>query len=112
MVSLSYLCTLIELSNDKFRRNTAQIRRFEERLKEQLETNNQVPARRKMGDQGEWEDKDARKERKRREGLLRQQNIAKVKAEAETEFVEADTEKAEEEIEVQKIKAVIGNQEG
>lgn len=107
IVPISYLCTLIELSNDKFRMNTAQIRRFEERLKELLEANYQGPVRKKMGDQGEWEDKDARKERKRREGLLRQQDIAKAKAEAGS-----DTEEAEEEIEIPKTAAVMRNQEG
>lgn len=82
MVSLAYLCTLIELSNDKFLKNFAQIRRYEERLSAHLGVDAQDPSGIKMGDRGEWEDKDARRERKRREGLQRQQEIAKVKAEA------------------------------
>ncbi|KAG0219089.1 methyltransferase TYW3-domain-containing protein [Mortierella sp. GBAus27b] len=91
MVSLAYLISLIELGNDKFRRNFAQIHRFEERLTVYLE-GNQEHLRKKMGDQGEWEDRDTRKERKRKEGLLRQQMVAKAKAETETKEAEAEVE--------------------
>ncbi|KAF9359917.1 hypothetical protein BGX34_008075 [Mortierella sp. NVP85] len=81
MVSLAYLCTLIELSNDKFQKNFTQIHRFEEQLSTHLGVTTQDPFGTKKGDRGEWEDKDARRERKRREGLQRQQEIAKAKAE-------------------------------
>ncbi|KAG0252870.1 hypothetical protein BG011_006703 [Mortierella polycephala] len=85
MVSLQYLRMLIELSNDKFRMNVAQMSRFEQRLKEHLLQNDSTDGseKKKMGDQGEWEDKEARKERKRKEGLEKQELAAKVKAEAE-----------------------------
>ncbi|KAF9197001.1 hypothetical protein BGZ50_002712 [Haplosporangium sp. Z 11] len=87
MVSLQYLRMLIELSNDKFRMNVAQMSRFEQRLKEHLLQNDSTDGseKKKMGDQGEWEDKEARRERKRKEGLQKQELAAKVKAEAEAE---------------------------
>ncbi|KAG0262266.1 hypothetical protein BGZ95_004058 [Linnemannia exigua] len=86
MVSLSYLRVLIDLSNDKFRMNVAQMARFEERLsKHLLNADGSVAAdgkKVKVSDQGgEWEDKDARRERKKREGMLKQEGAAKVRAE-------------------------------
>ncbi|KAG0308665.1 hypothetical protein BGZ98_007237 [Dissophora globulifera] len=98
MVSLTYLRVLLELSNDKFRMNVAQMGRFESRLKEYLVDNNNNndndSGTSKTGDQGAWEDKDARKERKRREGLLKQQQAQehKAKAEASQEAAEAATQ--------------------
>ncbi|KAG0324120.1 hypothetical protein BGZ99_002178 [Dissophora globulifera] len=94
MVSLTYLRVLLELSNDKFRMNVAQMGRFESRLKEYLVDNNNNDndsGTSKTGDQGAWEDKDARRERKRREGLLKQQQAQehKAKAEASQEAAEA-----------------------
>ncbi|KAF9981520.1 hypothetical protein BGZ65_003840 [Modicella reniformis] len=86
MVSLAYLCTLIKLSNDKFQKNVAQIHRFEERLTEYLKDSNECSTKKKTGDQGEWEDKEARRQRKRIEGLRKQQDITK----AETEKIEID----------------------
>ncbi|KAF8933386.1 hypothetical protein BGZ58_006390 [Dissophora ornata] len=83
MVSLTYLRVLIELSNDKFRMNVAQMDRFEKRLSEHLLNNSEASLGKKTGDQGEWEDKEARKERKRKEGLLKQQQAQALKAEAE-----------------------------
>lgn len=73
MVSLTYLRVLIELSNDKFRANVDQMGRFERRLSEHLVGANSTQAQGgvKQGDQGAWEDKDARRERKKREGLER-----------------------------------------
>ncbi|KAF9380849.1 hypothetical protein CPC16_010117 [Podila verticillata] len=73
MVSLTYLRVLIELSNDKFRANVDQMSRFEQRLSEHLVGANSTQAQGgvKQGDQGAWEDKDARRERKKREGLER-----------------------------------------
>lgn len=73
MVSLTYLRVLIELSNDKFRANVDQMGRFERRLSEHLVGANSTQAHGgvKQGDQGAWEDKDARRERKKREGLER-----------------------------------------
>ncbi|KAG0347499.1 hypothetical protein BG004_007646 [Podila humilis] len=81
MVSLTYLRVLLELSNDKFRANVAQMARFEQRLTQHLVVLGEDGAttglaqgtgiHKKVGDQGAWEDKDARRERKRREGLER-----------------------------------------
>ncbi|KAF9997255.1 hypothetical protein BGZ79_009049 [Entomortierella chlamydospora] len=83
MVSLTYLRVLIELSNDKFRMNVSQISRFEKRLTEHLLKDDNDLGNKKMGDQGEWEDKEARRERKRKEGLIKQQQAAKAKIEAD-----------------------------
>ncbi|KAF9098203.1 hypothetical protein BGX23_006807 [Mortierella sp. AD031] len=102
MVSLSYLRVLIDLSNEKFRMNVAQMGRFEERLSRYLtgegsSSTGEGGGKKKMGDQGgDWEDKDARRERKKREGLLKQEQAAKARAEAEAEAArkaaEADSE--------------------
>ncbi|KAF9433166.1 hypothetical protein BGZ76_009805 [Entomortierella beljakovae] len=83
MVSLVYLRVLIELSNDKFKLNVAQMGRFEKRLTEHLLGEDGCEQNTKKGDQGEWEDKDARKERKRKEGLIKQEQAAKARMEAE-----------------------------
>ncbi|KAF9171262.1 hypothetical protein BGX21_008676 [Mortierella sp. AD011] len=83
MVSLTYLRVLIELSNDKFRMNVSQISRFEKRLTEHLLKDGNDLGNKRMGDQGEWEDKEARRERKRKEGLIKQQQAAKAKIEAD-----------------------------
>lgn len=94
MVSLSYLRVLIDLSNDKFRMNVAQMARFEERLTKHLLTAENVTPK-KVGDQGgEWEDKEARKERKRREGMLKQEETAKARAEKKKATAEAAAEAA------------------
>ncbi|KAG0336845.1 hypothetical protein BG000_006090 [Podila horticola] len=72
MVSLTYLRVLVELSNDKFRANVDQMGRFERRLTEHLVgVNSSAQGGVKQGDQGAWEDKDARRDRKKREGLER-----------------------------------------
>ncbi|KAG0051311.1 hypothetical protein BGZ83_003871 [Gryganskiella cystojenkinii] len=90
MVTLSYLRVLIRLSNDKFTSNVAQMARFEARLKEHLLKSGTVEGEyvpvestsQKIGDQGAWEDKDARRERKRREGLEKKKAAAAVVAAA------------------------------
>ncbi|KAF9547586.1 hypothetical protein EC957_008242 [Mortierella hygrophila] len=93
MVSLSYLRVLIDLSNDKFRMNVAQMARFEERLTKHLLTADTTP--KKVGDQGgEWEDKEARKERKKREGMLKQEGTAMARAEKKKAAAEAAAEAA------------------
>ncbi|KAF9582330.1 hypothetical protein BGW38_000348 [Lunasporangiospora selenospora] len=113
MVSPTYLLFLLKLSNDKFTLNVAQIGRFENRLKGHLyasssndsssTSNSPVTAvpisgmSKKKGDQGDWEDKDARRERKRREGLEKQQAAARTKTaetKAEDEAEEAMPEKS------------------
>ncbi|KAG0287042.1 hypothetical protein BGZ97_007226 [Linnemannia gamsii] len=90
MVSLSYLRVLIDLSNDKFKMNVAQMVRFEERLTKHLLNAERSTTTKKVGDQGgEWEDKEARKERKRREGMLKQEGTAKARAEKKKAAAEA-----------------------
>ncbi|KAF8943485.1 hypothetical protein BGZ47_005402 [Haplosporangium gracile] len=95
MVSLSYLRVLIDLSNDKFQKNVAQMARFEERLLKHLLSNESSTTTKKVGDQGgEWEDKDARRERKKREGMLKQEGTAKARTEKRKAAAEAATEAA------------------
>ncbi|KAF9356148.1 hypothetical protein BGX26_005659 [Mortierella sp. AD094] len=94
MVSLTYLRVLIELSNDKFRMNVAQMGRFEKRLTEHLLKDDSNLGNKKIGDQGEWEDKEARRERKRKEGLIKQQQAAKAKIEADARRAAAAEEEA------------------
>ncbi|KAF9902713.1 hypothetical protein EC991_004600 [Linnemannia zychae] len=87
MVSLSYLRVLIDLSNDKFKMNVAQMARFEDRLSKHLLNADGSSVldggkKTKVSDQGgEWEDKDARRERKKREGMMKQEGTAKARAE-------------------------------
>ncbi|GJJ74884.1 tRNA wybutosine-synthesizing protein 3 [Entomortierella parvispora] len=95
MVTLSYLRVLLHLSNDKFVSNVAQMARFEIRLKEHLLKDGQggdTHAEAKTGDQGAWEDKDARRERKRREGLEKKAAAAAAAATAKTEAEAMGTE--------------------
>ncbi|KAG0292670.1 hypothetical protein BGZ96_003833 [Linnemannia gamsii] len=90
MVSLSYLRVLIDLSNDKFKMNVAQMARFEERLTKHLLNAENSTITKKVGDQGgEWEDAEARKERKRREGMMKQEETARARAEKKQAAAEA-----------------------
>lgn len=69
MVPEYQLRSLVEISNDRFKENTKRIERFRSLLQE---TGNNAPA--KKGKHGEeWEDADARRERKRAEGLKKAQ---------------------------------------
>lgn len=80
LVSDRQLATLMRVSNDRFQENTKRIERFRVLLKEAM---NRVEKKR-VGENGEnWEDPQARKERKRAEGLRRAQemNEAKVRNE-------------------------------
>ncbi|KAF9427598.1 hypothetical protein BGZ94_004594 [Podila epigama] len=104
MVSLTYLRVLVELSNDKFVANVEQMARFEARLKQYLVgdaqnteggSSSSFQSKKKTGDQGEWEDKDVRRERKKREGLERAAAAAAERArraqqEAESESVNSN----------------------
>ncbi|KAF9966709.1 hypothetical protein BGZ70_001544 [Mortierella alpina] len=96
MVSLTYLRVLIELSNDKFRMNVAQMGRFEKRLTEHLLEDESAGEKKKVGDQGEWEDKEARRERKRKEGLQKQEMAAMAKAEDDARKAAAAAEEEKE----------------
>jgi tRNA wybutosine-synthesizing protein 3 len=62
------LKNLVEISNQRFVENTKRIERFKS-LIQRVSLEEKVKPR--VGDGGEWEDKDARRERKRAEGLRR-----------------------------------------
>lgn len=74
--------------------NVAQMARFEERLTKHLLN---ATIAKKVGDQGgEWEDAEARKERKKREGMMKQEETARARAEkkkAAAAEAEATTDK-------------------
>ena len=65
LVDEGYLETLLELGNERFLANTERIERFQKEL-----------FRCQTKDLGMWEDKNQRRERKRAEGLKRQQEQA------------------------------------
>jgi tRNA wybutosine-synthesizing protein 3 len=69
-VSEQDLRTLLEISNERFRINTERITRFQTLLKQMTTA---APATKRGKDGEEWEDAEARKERKRAEGLRRKQ---------------------------------------
>lgn len=62
LVNETYLRTLVAIANDRFKINTERIARFREALMEAFQPS----------DKPDWEDADARKRRKREEGLARQ----------------------------------------
>lgn len=64
LVEEPYLEMLVDLANERFTANTERIRRFEDAL---------FGARSKRQD--DWEGRDARQERKRREGLQRKEAL-------------------------------------
>lgn len=68
MVSEDYLHVLIKLANERFRTNTERIQRFEEDL-----------FRKEAGPQVGWEDSKSRQEKKRMEGLQRQEALRREK---------------------------------
>ena len=65
-VSDGYLHTLVELANERFDENAKRIERFRQALKE---GSREQARKTRSGD--DWEDADARRERKRAEGLAR-----------------------------------------
>lgn len=72
LVDEQYLRHLVDIANERFQINMERISRFREALLEQYNPQN-VP---RQGDTGsEWEDAEARKLRKREEGLRRQQAL-------------------------------------
>ncbi|KAF7853223.1 hypothetical protein EAF04_010725 [Stromatinia cepivora] len=76
LVDNGQLGTLMRISNERFEENTKRIERFRLLLKEAM---NPVEKKR-MGENGEdWEDPQARKERKRAEGLRRAQELKEAK---------------------------------
>ncbi|KAI1079661.1 methyltransferase TYW3-domain-containing protein [Whalleya microplaca] len=68
-VSSSYLLTLVRIANERFSENKKRIERFRTAILEATQ-----PATRK-GDGAEWEDAQARRERKRAEGLRRKAEL-------------------------------------
>lgn len=67
-VSSEYLRTLMGISNERFAENTKRIQRFRAAMSEAME-----PARKKDGT--EWEDAEARRQRKKAEGLRRKAEL-------------------------------------
>ncbi|KAM0124602.1 hypothetical protein ACHAP3_010233 [Botrytis cinerea] len=77
LVDNGQLSTLMRISNERFEENTKRIERFRVLLNEAM---NPVEKKR-VGENGEnWEDPQARKERKRAEGLRRAQELKEAKA--------------------------------
>ncbi|TGO22393.1 hypothetical protein BPAE_0170g00260 [Botrytis paeoniae] len=77
LVDNGQLSTLMRISNERFKENTKRIERFRVLLNEAM---NPVE-KKKVGENGEdWEDPQARKERKRAEGLRRAQELKEAKA--------------------------------
>jgi tRNA wybutosine-synthesizing protein 3 len=72
LVDEKYLRTLLAIANDRFRINVERISRFQIALLEAFNASSS------LGDNArkpEWEDADIRKQRKREEGLARQQAL-------------------------------------
>ncbi|KAL8935141.1 MAG: hypothetical protein Q9216_005565 [Gyalolechia sp. 2 TL-2023] len=64
LVDEEYLEMLVKIANERFEANTQRIRRFEENL-----------FGGKTKEEDKWEDKEGRKERKRREGLMKREAL-------------------------------------
>jgi tRNA wybutosine-synthesizing protein 3 len=71
LVDERYLRTLVCIANDRFKINTERISRFRAALMESYQANPSTGASPKV----DWEDADVRKQRKRAEGLMRQQAL-------------------------------------
>jgi len=93
IVSEDYLDTLVHVANARFAENQKRIERFREAFRQILTnastideeskwtTNNGADATQRSLECGEpgWEDKDVRRERKRAEGLRRQEEVKRAK---------------------------------
>lgn len=64
---------LVSIANQRFTENTKRIQRFRNLLKKGLDVLNDESGVRKKANGEEWEDAEARKQRKRAEGLRRAQ---------------------------------------
>lgn len=82
----NHLKKLVEIANDRFKENTKRIERFRTLLKE-LGTETGEGVKRKGQDSEEWEDAQARRERKRAEGLKKAEAMKKADASQESEEV-------------------------
>lgn len=78
-VSGEYLRALINIANDRFVENTRRIERFRGFLREALEKGEGKRKPRVKEDGTEWEDAEARKERKRAEGLRKAEEVKRLK---------------------------------
>ena len=67
IISESLLLTFFETANERFAENEKRRERFYEHLKQEVGLG--APTSQKQGDSGAWEDKDARRERLRRQGM-------------------------------------------
>jgi tRNA wybutosine-synthesizing protein 3 len=82
----SHLKKLVEIANERFKENTKRIERFRTLLKEiGTETGERVKG--KGQDSEEWEDAQARRERKRAEGLKKAEGMKKPDESQDTEEV-------------------------
>ncbi|CAN8100637.1 unnamed protein product [Discula destructiva] len=88
-VSGDYLRALISIANERFVENARRIARFQSLLKAAVEKE-AAGARKKDG----WEDAEARRGRKRAEGLRRAEEVRKVKGELEGEQLWGEEELA------------------
>jgi tRNA wybutosine-synthesizing protein 3 len=73
-VSPIELKNLVEISNERFTENEKRILRFRELLRK-LSCEGEEEGKRKGQEGEQWEDPDARRERKKAEGLIRSQQI-------------------------------------
>lgn len=75
-VSEETLRTLLKISNDRFQANAARIARFRELLRQS--TSSDLGAKRRDSNK-DWEEPEARKQRKRAEGLKRKEMLRETK---------------------------------
>lgn len=88
LVDEQYLRTMVDVANERFRINTERIARFRTALLEQYRPQPNSASNRAVSG---WEDAEARKQRKREEGLARQQAL---KAQSKSNTTSATAEPA------------------
>jgi tRNA wybutosine-synthesizing protein 3 len=78
LVDENYLRTLVGIANERFKTNEERIQRFRTSLMEQSNQDMASKSSTSLSNtsKSDWEDPEARKQRKRQEGLLRQQALA------------------------------------
>ncbi|KAJ4410546.1 hypothetical protein N0V91_002033 [Didymella pomorum] len=91
LMNEAHLRTLVCIANERFKINEERIARFRTQL---LESYKPVPTQRSGNSKPDWEDADVRKQRKRAEGLARQQalqnSISEQKASTENDSLKVD----------------------
>lgn len=80
LISEAHLRTLVCIANDRFKINEERIARFRTQL---LESYRPCSEKATGGSKPDWEDADTRKQRKRAEGLARQQALRNASSEQE-----------------------------